>query len=338
MMRLNWRKTVIWTIIAILACAAAIALAVRVHRWRQGAERIKGAVILRDDDSRKELPIADVTVTASDGVTTAMTQSNESGYFNLPFQTGVWPGQNVTLSFRHPGYEPLDITVQSGFRRPAKQLYIARMAPKNEKTAISSGKPPIVVSNIRVRYTVNSRTDVNIGSAVKTFQVINKGNLPCDRRAPCSPDGNWKASIGYASLDAGASNEFRDVRVSCIAGPCPFTRVDPGGFVSGGRNISVSVLDWSDATTFLLEAEVFHTEITSNVRESYPVVFGEALNFTLPANEEGVSLEAELNGANMVFPLGPSLYLSWATCTARTDRKDDKTFAYRCELKPGFRF
>jgi hypothetical protein len=51
-----------------------------------------------------------------------------------------------------------------------------------------------------------------------------------------------------------------------------------------------------------------------------------------------VSLEAEINGAPMVFPLGPDLYLSWATCAARASSNEDKSTAYRCELKPGYRF
>jgi hypothetical protein len=139
-------------------------------------------------------------------------------------------------------------------------------------------------------------------------------------------------------LDAGVDNEFSNVRALCIAGPCPFTRIDSSGFVHGGRNISVSALNWSDTATFLLEAEVLHTAISSNVRESYPVVFGRTLNFILPATQEGVSLEAEVDGAPMVFPLGPELYLSWATCTARTNIDEEKTTIYRCELKPGYRF
>ena len=228
--------------------------------------------------------------------------------------------------------------IQSGFRTVAKELYVARMVPRHEQSAVRPGSPPIVVSNIRVRYTVNSTTESNIGSAVKTFQAVNKGNVPCVRHPLCSPDGNWKASTGSATLDAGVGNEFRDVRASCIAGPCPFTRIDSSGFAKGGRNITVSASNWSDTATFLLEAEVFHTAISSTVRESYPVVFGRALSFTLPATEEGVSLEAEVNGAPMVFPIGPALYLSWATCTARTNSEDEKTTVYRCELKAGFRF
>jgi hypothetical protein len=333
----KWRKVLVGATIAVVAGAMAITLAFRMHRWGPGATRIKGALIVRDDDTRKELPIADVSVTASDGATSATAQSNASGYFNLPFRGGVWPGQTVTLSFRHPDYEPLDIELQSSLRMSARQLWVVRMAPAHEQSGADLGKPPILVSNIRVRYTVNSPMDLNIGSAVRTFQVVNQANVPCVRGSPCSPDGSWKASAGSESLDAGAGNEFKNVRASCIAGPCPFTRIDSSGFVNGGRNISVLALDWSDTATFLLEAEVLHTGITSNVRESYPVVFGRALSFTLPETEEGVSFEAEVDGTHMVFPLGPALFLSWATCTASINGEEEKTTVYRCELKPGFR-
>ena len=332
------RKVLVWAVVAVLAGAVAIPLGVRLHRWSAGSTRIKGAVLVRDDDSRKQLPIAEVAVTVSDGALSTTTQSNTSGYFNLPFHGGVWPGQTLTLSFRHPDYEPLDIKLQTGIRLAAKQLWVARMTPRHDQAGGDPGTPPIVVSNIRVRYTLNSQTEVNIGSAVKTFQVVNRGNVPCVRGSPCSPDGSWQASSSSESLDAGPGNEFRNVRASCIAGPCPFTRIDSSGFVKGGRNIRVTAFNWSDTATFLLEAEVLHTAVSSNVRESYPVVFGRALSFTLPQTEEGVSLEAEINGTHMVFPLGPALYLSWATCMARTNTEKEKTTVYRCELKPGFRF
>jgi hypothetical protein len=86
-----------------------------------------------------------------------------------------------------------------------------------------------------------------------------------------------------------------------------------------------------------MEAEVYHTAINSNVRQLYPVIFGRTLNFTLPPTQEGVSLQAEIDGSPMVFPIGPALNLSWATCNVRTDAKE-KTTVYGCELKPGYRF
>jgi hypothetical protein len=294
-------------------------------------------VIHSDSDTRKELPIEDVAITASDGVVSASTKSDNSGFFKLVLERQVWSGQPIVVRFEHADYEPFSLTLQAGRLQVDDRLHVVAMVPLPDKPKPGTSGKQSVVTNIRVRYTLNSRTEKNVGSAVKTFQVVNTGNVPCNKQRPCSPDGKWKAATGSASLDAGQDNAFGNVRASCIAGPCPFTKIDPSGFEKGGRHITVSALDWSDTATFLLEAEVFHTAISSNVRESYPVIFGRALNFTLPPTQEGVSLEAELDGAPMVFPLGPNLYLSWATCTARTS-DEDKTTVYRCELKPGYKF
>jgi hypothetical protein len=272
----------------------------------------------------------------------ATTRSDAAGYFKLVLKKRVLSDRPVSVMLRRPDYDPLDLTVQTGRLAIPKQLYVAAMvpvAPANAaKSAAGLNRPPIVVSNIRARYTTNSRTEVNVGSAVKTFQVVNKGNVPCDRHSPCSPDGKWRATSASASLDAGPDNAFGNIRASCIAGPCPFTRIDSNGFIHGGRYIKVSALNWSDTATFLMEAEVYHTAISSEVRELYPVIFGQALNFTVPASQEGVSLEADLDGAPMVFPLGPELSLSWATCTLRTAMEDAQAMVYRCELKPGYGF
>lgn len=334
-------KKIVWAMIAVSA-AVVIALFLRAHRLRSilvhRSITIEGAVMQRDADTKKDLPIAGVAITASDGVKSAMTQSEASGYYKLVLQRGVLSEKPVVVSFRHPSYEPLDLNVQTGRLETRGKLYIASMIPVPAKTAAGPRRPVNVVSNIRVRYTTNSRTETNVGSAVKTFQVVNKGNVPCNHQSPCSPDGKWKASVEAVSLDAGADNTFDNVRASCIAGPCPFTQIDSSGFIHGGRNIRVSALNWSDTATFLMEAEVYHAAIDSNVRELYPVIFGRTLNFTVPPTQEGVSVEAELDGAPMVFPLGPDPNLSWATCTVRTGTDVEKTTVYRCELKPDYRF
>jgi hypothetical protein len=192
------------------------------------------------------------------------------------------------------------------------------------------------VANVRVRYTVKSMSEVNVGSAVKTFEIENKGNVPCKDRHPCSPDGKWKAALGSVSLDAGQGNEFRDARASCIAGPCPFTKIDDDHFSQGGQIITVQASDWSDTATFLLEAEVFRPTVSQMERWSYPVTFGTGLSFTLPSAAESVSIEADLDAQTIIFPLGPSIFLSWATCD--TGVNPDKGRVYRCTAKPGYRF
>ena len=52
-----------------------------------------------------------------------------------------------------------------------------------------------------------------------------------------------------------------------------------------------------------------HPMVSDLVRESYPVIFGQTLNFSLPLLAEGPSIEAEINGDSIVFPLGPDLFL-----------------------------
>jgi hypothetical protein len=332
-------KRVIWTIVGVVG-AVVLGLFLRSHRVRSIKVRqsmpIEGAVIQRDADTKKQVPVADVVITASGGGESATTRSDAAGYFKLVLQRTLLSGAPITVSFRHPSYEPLDMKVQTGRLEIPDALHVAAMIPMPLDTPASH--PEAVVSNVRVRYTLNSRTETNVGSAVKTFQVVNTGNVPCDRKVPCSPDGKWKAAVASESLDAGADNTFSNVRASCIAGPCPFTRIESSGFIHGGRTISISALDWSYTATFLMEAEVYHTAIISNVRRLYPVIFGRTLSFTVPPTQEGVSLEAEIDGAAMVFPLGPVIDLSWASCTVRTDTEKERTAVYGCELKPGYRF
>ena len=209
------------------------------------------------------------------------------------------------------------------------------MAPVIQPASQPAG-PEMIISDVRVRYAVKTTSPNNIGSTVKIFEVVNTGNVPCQGRSPCSPDGKWKAAIGGAALDAGNNNEFQNVRVSCIAGPCPFTRIESDHFSKGGRHISVAVRDWSDTVTFLVEAEVVHTMSADMVRESYPAIFGRAMSFTLPATGEGPSIEADVNGQEVVFPMGPGLRLTWADCNRKIAMDQSKLFS--CELKPGYRF
>ena len=333
------RKKIILLCAAIAVAGSVTALLVyRLHIVRPQLSTIRGAVIRRASDISKELPISDVVVTGSRGTMTASTRTDASGYFALEFPEPIWPGQTVDLTFRNDAFQPLDMNLKMAYPSTMRRLVIAAMDPIPQPELTESGAPPSVVSNIRIRYTVNSEREDNVGSLVRTFQAVNQGNIPCRRHAPCSPDGHWKAATGSLTLDAGRDNEFRNVRASCIAGPCPFTRIDSSGFAQGGRTIVASALNWSDTATFLLEAEVFRTAIDSGVRQSFPVIYDRALTFTLPETQEGVSILADIDSQPMVFPLGPEMNLSWAACTSRTTGEAKKSTVYRCELKPAYRF
>lgn len=329
------KRTFLWTISVIAVALAVTALVLRLHTLKPHLAELQGAIIRSDQDTHRQEPIPDAVVTASHGIVSVSTRSDASGYFRLTFPQVIWPGEIVTIAVTQAEYQPLTLELPMTFRSTTRRLIVAEMKPIAHPIVQVSGKPAVLISNIRIRYTVNAPSEQNIGSAARTFQVINQGNVPCNREGPCSPNGNWKAASNSIILDAGLGNEYRDVRASCIAGPCPFTRIQTR---ARGATIVATAETWSNTATFLLEAEVFHTSIDSSVRESYPVIFDRSLSFTLPSTEEGVTIEAEVNGTPIVFPIGPDVYLDWATCTVRTNPGDQKTIVYQCTLKPGYRF
>jgi hypothetical protein len=300
---------------------------------------ITGAVLRQDSDPRKQQPIANAEISVSGGNATAYGKSDVSGLFRVTLRPGITPGETITVKVESPDYKPFTVT-----EVPRDQLWVVRLVPilheanKPSTTATTTEVPSheVAIRDVKVRYSVKFLSTQNVGFASQTFEVVNTGNVPCKGRTPCSPDGKWKAAIGSVTLDAGDNNEFRNPRISCIAGPCPFTKIESGDVATPARKLTLSALDWSDTATFLVEAEVTHTMVSDMVRQAYPAVFGNGMSFTLPAAAEGPSLEAELDKDEIVFPLGPELILSWATCQVELTANKNKIF--RCELKPGYVF
>ena len=325
------RKTKAATILILLLAGAAVAMwGVRYVKNR--TTTLRGAVITANPDPRKQLPISGAEITATDGISVVKSNSDSSGLFAIALRKRIFRGHLITLRFHHMDYEPLSMSVLA-----SDKIYTAEMVPiQSEKPFARSLATQTISNNVVVKYSIKTATVVNIGSAVRSFEVPNKGNQPCMERPPCSPDGKWKAAVGSTTLDAGVGNQFRNVRASCIAGPCPFTKIETPDPEQDGRMITIKSLVWSDTATFLVEAEVVHPMISDLVRNSYPVIFGDSLNFTLPPAAEGVSLQADLNGETIVFPLGPALILSWADCNVRAN--PDQTRVYRCTLKPEYRW
>src|ERR1700738_1207653 len=123
-------KKVIWAILAV-AAGFVVGLSLRSHRLQVISVRrlvpIEGAVIQHDADAQNELPIADVVITASDGVVSATTSSDAAGHFKLVLQRGVLSGEPVEVTLRHADYEPLAFEVQTGRLMVPNKLYVAAM-------------------------------------------------------------------------------------------------------------------------------------------------------------------------------------------------------------------
>lgn len=321
------RKAIVWAVAAGIGVAFALLELPRVGRLKT----VTGAVLVTDSDPRKQLPIPNVEIVGNVRGVTVSARSDASGFFRLTWPSALWYGQAVVLQFRKTGYQSLVMTDAL-----THELVIARMTPAGAAAPPPADGQETTISNLRVRYSVKATNATDVGSEADTFEVINKGNIPCRGRATCSPDGRWAASLGSFHKDAGPGQEFRNARVSCVAGPCPFTRVESDAFSRGGQRIGGTVLAWSDTVTFLVEADVVRTAFSDMVRQSYPAIFGRTFTFTLPAGGQGPSILAEVDGSEIVFPLGPALLLTWATCNLQTTA--DRSTLYSCSLKPGHRF
>jgi len=324
------RRVAIWAIAGVGA-AAGIAIVV-VESPRIGrVDSLSGAVLIADTDPRKQLPLANVAITGETGDVTVRTFSDPTGFFRLRWPARQWLGQSLTLRFSHPDYQNLVIN-----DTVTRQIYIARLMPSHALQGAEPDAQETPLTNLRIRYSIRSPKTFDVGSTARTFEVVNTGNVPCREHRVCSPDGRWAAAMGSFQLDAGAGQEFQNARVSCIGGPCPFTRIETDDFSHGGRRISCKVRVWSDTVTFLVEAEVLRTAISDIIRQSYPSIFGRTMTFTLPPDGLGPSIQADVDGTEIVFPLGPALILSWASCSVQSG--SDHSTLYRCALKPGYRF
>ena len=290
---------------------------------------ITGAVLIADTDPRKQLPLPNASISGEVGGVTAWTRSDATGFFRLTWPASMWWGQSLTLQFHLADYQPLVMNESL-----THELYLARLTPTDR-----SAEPDVaetLLANLRIRYSIKALNTIDVGSTNQTFEVANRANVSCLGKRTCSPDGKWVAVLGSFHMDAGPGQEFQNARVSCVAGPCPFTRIETDEFSRGGRRISGTVRAWSDTVTFLVEAEVVRTALSDMIRQSYPSIFGRTMTFTLPPGGEGPSIQADVNGTGIVFPLGPALILSWASCNLQVTADHSKL--YSCSLKRGYRF
>ncbi len=334
-------RTISLSIAAASLAGLTIFLVIKLHRvpapLKPPPVTLQGSVLKADADALKQTPLSGVTVTAESGSGIVSTQSNSEGFFTLLLDPGVPSGQVVTLTFSSRDYQTLQITAA----RPGDQLYIARLqplqpsSPEPKQSRQTPAEKVTALKNLQVRYSFKKESTIGVGSLAKQFSVANQGNVPCANKPPCSPDGRWKATRTTLPIDAGDRNEFHNVRVSCMAGPCAFTKVEPLS-TRPERKMNISVLNWSDSADFLLEADIMRTMVAEEVRYSYPFIVGQTMSFALPSGSEGPSVEADFDGQFMVCPLGPDLIVSWGTCSV--DAPPNEAKVYRCQLKPEYRF
>src|SRR5947209_8567395 len=100
------KKTIaVWAVIvAVVGIALATVFLLRIVKKHPLS--ITGTVIRQDADTRKELPLAFVQITAGSGPTATRSESDSSGFFSIRLPRGIKMGQPVPLRFQHSDYQP----------------------------------------------------------------------------------------------------------------------------------------------------------------------------------------------------------------------------------------
>ena len=139
----------------IILISIAIASFFWVRHLRRRLTAIQGAVITRNSDPRKQLPIADVEITASDGVSVVKSKSDASGLFTIKLRKPLLRGQIIALQFRHPNYDPLELSANT-----PGQIAVASLAPLFKAKPIADNLPKQTIGNVRVRYSIKTASVV----------------------------------------------------------------------------------------------------------------------------------------------------------------------------------
>ena len=173
----NRRILALWavTIFLIVGTGVGTIIGIRVYRKRHMPIRVSGAVLAQNPDTRKQTPIANVEVISRDGLTMGSAKSDFTGHFVLTMRPSVKAGQHIQLAFRHPDYQPVDTD------EPLNgDLYVVRMTPVHGEVEETLNEAEVGVTNVLVQYSTEVSRTENIGSAAKTLQIVNTGNVPCN--------------------------------------------------------------------------------------------------------------------------------------------------------------
>ncbi len=77
----------IWALAIAVLAGALTAVLVAIHKAQPIT--IKGAVLSQDTDPQKQLPVADVQITGTDGSALNSAESDSSGFFSLTLRRGL---------------------------------------------------------------------------------------------------------------------------------------------------------------------------------------------------------------------------------------------------------
>ena len=142
------RTIAIWVSVSLGIILMIVLILNRLHRHAGIPLTVVGSVIKQNADTRKESPIADVEISTPPGLGVSNARSDFSGYFKIVLPVGIDPGESITLRFRHPDYQPVDLNAIV-----SDQLYVVPMIPIHGEVESELSEDETVLANVLVRYT-----------------------------------------------------------------------------------------------------------------------------------------------------------------------------------------
>ena len=193
------------------------------------------------------------------------------------------------------------------------------------------GKRPDPIFH-RLHYTGEHRT------GVKTFQIQIMGNIPCNG-STLFPGRQMEGGNQFRVPGCGRGKRFPKCQGFLYCGPLPFhAELIMTAFPREGATSRSPCAIGRIRPHSCFRRRCSDPQISDLVRMTYPIILGTSLNFTLPPTAEGPSVEAELNGENIIFPLGPDPCFELGRLQCQRAKGNNGQKFYRCELNAGYQF
>jgi len=134
-------------------------------------------------------------------------------------------------------------------------------------------------SNNPCSYSIQGHENDECGQRGENFQVENVANVPCKGKLRVARRQMESLRSGSASLERAWEINFK-CSILVIQGPAPFTKIESNGFPKAARKsrLLLAIVKYGHLFS---GREVVHACQSQIDHQSYPVIFGPALNFTL---------------------------------------------------------
>ena len=278
-------------------------------RGRGDSERLRSEEGVADCRGQSSASIRPMVSTPAETAT-----SNFSGYFKLRVAPDRW--STATPSRSGSGIPIINRSISMVARRAA---VCAPHVVGSPRCAAPAERPDVVLSDIVVRYTDREQDGDEHRQRRQDLRSRQHRQHPLRSRIrPVHP-----TASGRRRMAACPSTRERTTSFAMRACPASPVRARLRGssrtdFPEGATSSPPRSATGRTPPRLRSKPRSFGPQNTNTIQRSYPIILGRGAQlYAAPLPPQGVSIEAEVDGSPIVFPLAPNGFLSWATCEIR---------------------